>query len=145
MPCKQVDAVVMGASPIDAKVAIIASGGLSHFLCEAAFDRQTIDAIKNRDKVTLTSIPQQSLCSGSSEIRNWITVAGAIGELECIGGFIDVSMLDSAIVTMGWIVSNLLIAGHVSVPSSFPEWMSVMECAAAPEVFASAGRTHAVV
>lgn len=32
------------------------------------------------------------------------------------GSFIDVSMLDSAIVTMGWIVSNQLIAGKSPVP-----------------------------
>ncbi|TDV36520.1 formyl-CoA transferase [Paraburkholderia caballeronis] len=32
------------------------------------------------------------------------------------GSFIDVSMLDSAIVTMGWIVSNQLIAGRSPVP-----------------------------
>jgi CoA:oxalate CoA-transferase len=32
------------------------------------------------------------------------------------GSFLDVSMLDSAIVTMGWIVSNQLIAGRSPVP-----------------------------
>jgi hypothetical protein len=77
-------AEALAASPINAKVAIVASGGLSHFLCEAAFDRKIIDAIKNRDKDTLASIPQESLCSGSSEIRNWITMAGALGELDCV-------------------------------------------------------------
>lgn len=33
-----------------------------------------------------------------------------------VGEFIDVSMLDSTIVTMGWIVSNYLIAGKTPVP-----------------------------
>ena len=32
------------------------------------------------------------------------------------GAFIDVSMLDSALVTMGWVVSNYLIAGHQPHP-----------------------------
>lgn len=32
------------------------------------------------------------------------------------GAFLDVSMLDSALVSMGWIVSNLLIAGQTPVP-----------------------------
>jgi CoA:oxalate CoA-transferase len=32
------------------------------------------------------------------------------------GAFIDVAMLDSAIVTMGWAVSNYLIAGQVPLP-----------------------------
>ncbi len=33
-----------------------------------------------------------------------------------VGEFIDVSMLDSTIVTMGWIVSNFLIAGKTPTP-----------------------------
>lgn len=33
-----------------------------------------------------------------------------------VGEFIDVSMLDSTVVTMGWIVSNFLIAGTAPVP-----------------------------
>jgi crotonobetainyl-CoA:carnitine CoA-transferase CaiB-like acyl-CoA transferase len=32
------------------------------------------------------------------------------------GGFIDVSMLDSALVTMGWVISNFLIAGTEPQP-----------------------------
>ncbi|WP_454754473.1 DODA-type extradiol aromatic ring-opening family dioxygenase [Cupriavidus necator] len=76
-------AEALAESPIDAKVAIIASGGLSHFLCEAEFDRKILEAIKTRDADVLASIPQASLCSGSSEIRNWITMAGALGDLTC--------------------------------------------------------------
>lgn len=74
----------LSASPIDARVAVIASGGLSHFLCEEAFDRKVFEAVKRHDVATLTQIPQESLCSGSSEIRNWITMAGAIGHLRCV-------------------------------------------------------------
>ena len=33
-----------------------------------------------------------------------------------LGAFIDVSMLDCAIATMGWVVSNYLIAGHEPAP-----------------------------
>lgn len=74
----------LAASPIDAKVAVIASGGLSHFLCEEAFDRQVMAAMKRHDAEVLTQIPQESLCSGSSEIRNWIAMSGAIGHLQCV-------------------------------------------------------------
>lgn len=85
--CYQVGGYIaeaLAASPLDAKVAVVASGGLSHFLCEATFDRMVIDAIKNRDKDALTAIPQQALCSGTSEVRNWITMAGALGKLDCV-------------------------------------------------------------
>lgn len=74
----------LAASPIDANVAVIASGGLSHFLCEEAFDRRVLQALKTHDVATLTQIPQEALCSGTSETRNWITLAGAIGHLRCV-------------------------------------------------------------
>lgn len=73
----------LAASPIQARVAVIASGGLSHFLCEEAFDRKVMQALKTHDVHTLTQIPQEALCSGSSETRNWITMAGAIPHLRC--------------------------------------------------------------
>ena len=73
----------LAASPIDARVAVIASGGLSHFLCEEAFDRKVIKALKEHDIGALTQIPQEALCSGTSETRNWITLGGAIAHLRC--------------------------------------------------------------
>ena len=84
--CLQIGAAIgqaLAASPTQARVAIIASGGLSHFLCEEAFDRKVLHALKTHDLQTLTQIPQEALCSGTSETRNWITMAGAIGHLEC--------------------------------------------------------------
>lgn len=77
-------AQALAASPIDARVAIVASGGLSHFLCEEAFDRRVMDALKRHDITTLTQIPQEALCSGTSETRNWIAMAGAIAHLRCV-------------------------------------------------------------
>lgn len=73
----------LAASPIEARVAVIASGGLSHFLCEESFDRKVLQALKTHDVHALTQIPQEALCSGTSETRNWITMAGAIGHLRC--------------------------------------------------------------
>jgi aromatic ring-opening dioxygenase catalytic subunit (LigB family) len=73
---------VLEASASAARVAVVASGGLSHFLCEEAFDRQLIEALQSGDAQALRSVPQQALLSGSSEIRNWITVAGATSHLR---------------------------------------------------------------
>ena len=84
--CFQIGAAIAHAlakSPIDARVAVIASGGLSHFLCEEAFDQKVLKALKEHDKAVLTQIPQEALCSGTSETRNWITLAGAISNLNC--------------------------------------------------------------
>ena len=77
-------AAALAASPLDARVAVVASGGLSHFLCEEAFDRRLVQAMRSHDLATLTQVPQESLRSGSSEIRNWIMLMGAIGHLSCL-------------------------------------------------------------
>ncbi|HKS50222.1 MAG TPA: hypothetical protein VJT49_34955 [Amycolatopsis sp.] len=66
------------ASPVEARVAVLASGGLSHFVVNEELDRQVLDAIASKDSEALCDIPEALLNSGSSEIRNWITVAGAM-------------------------------------------------------------------
>jgi hypothetical protein len=64
------------------RVAIIASGGLSHFILDEEFDRKIISAMNGKDETLLTSIPNERLMSGTSEIRNWIVTAGATEHLE---------------------------------------------------------------
>jgi 3-O-methylgallate 3,4-dioxygenase len=70
------------AWPSDARVAVLASGGLSHFMVDEALDRQVIKAMQDGDDDALCSLPRERLNSGSSEIRNWISAAGAAGHLE---------------------------------------------------------------
>jgi len=41
-------------------------------------DRNVLHALRNNDYQTLRSIPVKYLNAGSSEIRNWIAMAGAI-------------------------------------------------------------------
>src|SRR4029077_10554976 len=89
----------LAASASSARVAVIASGGLSHFLCEEAFDRRVLDALRAKDSDALAQIPQEALLSGSSEIRNWITVAGMVGDLEL--DFMDYIPVRSTQVTTG--------------------------------------------
>jgi hypothetical protein len=66
----------------DKRVAVIASGGLSHFVIEEDLDEHIIDALKNKDEHKLTSLPANRFNSGTSEIRNWIAVAGALADDE---------------------------------------------------------------
>lgn len=72
----------LAGSASDARVAVIASGGLSHFLCEEAFDRDLVDALRKHDIEALSTVPQQAMTSGSSEVRNWIVVAGMVSHLK---------------------------------------------------------------
>ena len=69
-------------APGNARVGILASGGLSHFTVDEELDRAVLKACQDNDGEALASIPLTKLNSGSSEIRNWITVGGAAAHLK---------------------------------------------------------------
>jgi hypothetical protein len=73
-------AAAVRAAPQDLRVAVIASGGLSHFVVDEALDRRILNAFIEGDVQTLASTPREALHSGSSEILNWIMTAGAMGD-----------------------------------------------------------------
>lgn len=60
------------------RVAIIASGGLSHFVIEEDLDQHVLEGLKARDETQLTDLPDLRFMSGTSETRNWIALAGAM-------------------------------------------------------------------
>ena len=64
------------------RVAICASGGISHFVVDEDFDRRMLTAIKNRDTKTIFAEPENMFLSGTSETKNWITVAGILSETD---------------------------------------------------------------
>jgi hypothetical protein len=66
----------------DARIGIIASGGLSHFLVDEDFDRAILKACADKDAAFLQNLPRNKLHSGSSEILNWVGVAGACEHLD---------------------------------------------------------------
>jgi hypothetical protein len=63
-------------------VAVVASGGLSHTIVDEEVDHMTIDAVVEKDADRLRSLPTDRLNLGTSEIRNWVTVAGAMEPLD---------------------------------------------------------------
>jgi hypothetical protein len=68
--------------PLDLRVGVLASGGLSHFLVDEAFDHAVLDALRRKDIAFFRNAPLRKLQSGSSEIRNWICLAGAASKLD---------------------------------------------------------------
>ncbi len=66
--------------PEDIKVGVIASGGLSHFVIDEGFDQQVLSAMQKGDSAALSSFPEGMFESGTSEIKNWIAVAGTMAE-----------------------------------------------------------------
>ena len=63
-------------------VAIVASGGLTHFAIDEELDRQVLNALQRRAVPELLDIPEKILVSGTSEIKNWITACGALMDSE---------------------------------------------------------------
>jgi hypothetical protein len=68
-------------SVADQRVAIIASGGLSHFVVDEILDRRVLESLAQGSSKTLRAIPRGALNSGSSEILNWVLAAGALEHL----------------------------------------------------------------
>jgi OH-DDVA oxygenase/3-O-methylgallate 3,4-dioxygenase len=73
----------------DQTVAVIGSGGMSHFVIDEQFDRLILDAIQTRDADKLCAIGEDRFQSGTSELKNWIAAAGALFETGLSGGLID--------------------------------------------------------
>ncbi|HEU4439213.1 MAG TPA: extradiol ring-cleavage dioxygenase, partial [Methylomirabilota bacterium] len=69
------------AWPTGKRVAVVASGGLSHFFVDEELDRHVLDLLGKKDGEALSALPAGQLESGNSEIRNWIAAAGATEHL----------------------------------------------------------------
>jgi Catalytic LigB subunit of aromatic ring-opening dioxygenase len=66
----------------DTRVGVLASGGLSHFLVDEDFDRAILKALADKDRGFLQNLPRNKLHAGSSEILNWVAVAGAAETID---------------------------------------------------------------
>jgi hypothetical protein len=64
----------------DGRIAIIASGGLSHQIIDEELDHTVLDALQTCDREVMYSIPRDRLnrAPGTPEILNWIALAGAM-------------------------------------------------------------------
>ena len=70
------------AWPVKARVGILASGGLSHFVVDEELDQAALKGMKDKDLVKLSQLPREKMNAGTSEIRNWIVVTGAAEHLD---------------------------------------------------------------
>lgn len=72
----------IGNLPGDSRIGLIASGGLSHFVVDAELDRHVLRGCHRGGGHLLRNLPRGALQSGSSEILNWVVVAGAVEERD---------------------------------------------------------------
>ncbi|WP_247786965.1 hypothetical protein [Bradyrhizobium sp. 170] len=66
---------IIEASPRKLRVAVAASGGLSHFVVDEQLDRKVLNAIRCKHPQVLRGLTRGELNSGSSEILNWVMTA----------------------------------------------------------------------
>jgi aromatic ring-opening dioxygenase catalytic subunit (LigB family) len=63
------------------RVALIASGGLSHFVIDEDLDGRILEALRNGDEDAVAAMPEDLFRSGTAEIKNWLPVAAAMNVL----------------------------------------------------------------
>ena len=85
--------VALGAAiksfPQDLRVGVVASGGLSHFVIDEDLDRGLLQALTGKDKEFMVSLKDDELRSGTSELRNWVAVGGAMAGTPLTAQVID--------------------------------------------------------
>jgi 3-O-methylgallate 3,4-dioxygenase len=68
--------------PEDLRVAVVGSGGLSHFLIDEELDRRFLEAVQDKDADTIKALPAKRLQSGTGEIRSWLGAVAAVQDLD---------------------------------------------------------------
>lgn len=64
----------------DKTVAFATTGGLSHFVVDEELDRLALKGLTEGNGELLTALPRHRLQSATTEILNWVAVAGAMGD-----------------------------------------------------------------
>ena len=73
----------------DKRVALIGSGGLTHFVIDEQVDQVILDAIRAGDARRLEQLDETIFQSGTSETKNWIPVISAMAEQGCEPTVVD--------------------------------------------------------
>ena len=73
----------------DKKVAIIASGGLSHFVCDEKLDAKFLEYFAASDFDALTAVDDRSYQSGTSEVKLYVPILWAMSQLGCRMQLVD--------------------------------------------------------
>jgi hypothetical protein len=60
------------------RVALVASGGLTHFVIDEEFDQTVLSAMEQGDEDALARLPESYFRVGTAEIKNWLPVIAAM-------------------------------------------------------------------
>lgn len=70
------------AWPERLRVAVLGSGGLSHFVVDEELDRLFLETLRSASAQAHAALPLAKLNSGNSELRCWSAAAGAVDHLR---------------------------------------------------------------
>lgn len=73
----------------DARVAVLASGGLTHFVIDETVDQLFFQAMRDRDIARVAELGEAIFQDGTSELKNWIPLAGMMADLGLDFDLID--------------------------------------------------------
>lgn len=62
------------------RVALVASGGLTHFVIDEEFDQTVLHAMASGDEDAIARLPENYFRVGTAEIKNWLPVIAAMIE-----------------------------------------------------------------
>jgi hypothetical protein len=72
-----------------ARVAVVGSGGLSHFVVDEMLDREVLDAMQSDDLAALSELDEGRFNDGTSEVRNWLPLVAAMAHARLPMRLID--------------------------------------------------------
>ena len=70
------------AYPEDLRVAVIATGGLTHFVVDEKVDRAMLAAMEAADEQAIAALNVEAYVSGTSESLCWFSIAGACADKQ---------------------------------------------------------------
>ena len=73
----------------DKKVALIASGGMSHFVCDEQIDQVFLECFRTFDFERLSQIDERTYQAGTSEVKLYVPVMLAMSQLKCTTNIVD--------------------------------------------------------
>ena len=79
----------IAACPKDIRVAVVASGGLSHFVIDESVDRALLEAAASGDGARIGALEAEDYVSGTSEGLCWIAAGGA-----CTGAGLSMEVVE---------------------------------------------------
>jgi len=66
----------------DKRIAVMASGGLSHVIMDEDVDREVVEALRKKEAKRLLRLPRERLRGGTSEILNWVALFGCVESMD---------------------------------------------------------------